>query len=127
MALSVQFNENSAVPALSAASAPQTDFPATPGVQRINVGGAVQQSKLISQPKPVYPPVARKARIQGKVSFDVLIGTDGHVASIQLVSGHPLLATAAQEAVTQWVYQPSLVNGQPVEVLTQIDVSFTLM
>ncbi len=107
--------------------APQTNFPSTPGVQRIRVGSNVQQAMLVSQPKPVYPPEARQARIQGVVRFDVLLGTDGHVANLQLVQGHPLLAPAAQEVVKDWVYKPTLLNGEPVEVVTQIDVNFTLM
>jgi TonB family protein len=107
-------------------AAPATSFPSTPGVQRIPVGGGVQRARLISQPKPVYPSEARQARIQGLVRFDALIGTDGHVVNLQLVQGHPLLATAAQEAVNGCVYQPTLLNGQPVEVVTQIDVNFTL-
>ncbi len=126
VALAVRLNDSPAVPAPPAAPTPQTDFPSTPGVQRINVGPDVQTRKLISMARPVYPPKARKARIQGAVRFAVLVGPDGHITSIQLVSGHPLLVPAAKESVTQWVYQPSLVNGQPVEVQTQIDVNFTL-
>ncbi len=105
---------------------PSSTFPATPGVARIPVGGSVQQSKLISQPKPAYPPLARQARIQGTVRFNVLIGVDGRVTQMALISGHPLLAPAAQEVVKDWVYQPTLLNGEPVEVVTQIDVNFTL-
>lgn len=105
---------------------PAASFPATPGVQRIRVGGNVQEAKLQDKAIPTYPPLARSARISGVVRFDVLIGTDGRVRHIQLVSGHPLLVTASQEAVSQWVYQPTLLNGQPVEVQTQVDVNFTL-
>lgn len=107
-------------------SSPQANFPSTPGVQRIKVSGGVQQSKLIDHPKASYPQQARDARISGTVRFDVLIGTDGHVASVQLVSGHPLLVPAAQEMVTQSVYRPTLLNGQPVEVQTQVEMNFTL-
>lgn len=98
--------------------------PVTP--QRIRVGGNVQQARLIRQPKPVYPPLARQARIQGTVRFNAIIGKDGTIQNLQLVSGHPLLVPSAQEAVKQWVYQPTLLNGEPVEVITQIDVNFTL-
>jgi len=94
--------------------------------QRIPVGGNVQQAKLVSQPKPVYPPLARQARIQGTVRFTAIIGVDGHIQNLTLVTGHPLLVPSAQEAVKQWVYQPTLLNGEPVEVVTQIDVNFTL-
>jgi protein TonB len=90
------------------------------------VSGNVQQVKLVRQIEPVYPPLAKAARIQGTVRFTVIVGKDGAVQQLQLISGHPLLVPAAQEAVKQWVYQPTLLNGEPVEVLTQIDVSFTL-
>jgi len=98
--------------------------PVTP--QRIRVGGNVQSAKIISQPKPVYPPLAKQARIQGTVRFTAIIGRDGAIQNLQLISGHPLLVPSAQEAVKQWRYQPTLLNGEPVEVITQIDVNFTL-
>jgi protein TonB len=98
--------------------------PATP--KSIRVGGQVMAAKLIRQPKPVYPPLAKQARIQGTVRFQAIIGKDGTIQNLQLVSGHPLLVPSAQEAVKQWVYQPTLLNGEPVEVITQIDVNFTL-
>lgn len=94
--------------------------------QRIRVGGGVQASNLLSKVDPVYPPLAKQARIQGTVRFTAIIGKDGLVSNLQLVSGHPLLVQAAQEAVKQWVYKPTLLNGEPVEVVTQLDVSFTL-
>jgi TonB family protein len=100
--------------------------PSDPNVKRITIGGNVQQAKLVSQPRPVYPPLAKQARIQGVVQLQALIGVDGAVKSLQVVSGHPLLVQAAMEAVQQWTYQQTLLNGQPVEVLTQIDVNFTL-
>ncbi len=95
-------------------------------VQRIRVGGNVQQARLVRQVKPVYPPLAKQARIQGVVRFTAIIARDGTISNLQLVSGHPLLVQAAQNAVTQWVYQPTLLNGEPVEVVTTIDVNFTL-
>jgi len=95
-------------------------------VQRIRVGGQVQQANLIRQPKPVYPPLAKQARIQGVVRFNAIIGKDGTIQNLQLMSGHPLLVPAAQEAVKQWLYKPTLLNGEPVEVATVIDVNFTL-
>ncbi len=93
---------------------------------RIRVGANVQMANLIEKVEPVYPPLAREARIQGTVRFTVVVGPDGHLKDIQLESGHPLLVPAAQEAVRQWAYRPTLLNGQPVEVLTQVDVPFTL-
>ena len=95
-------------------------------VQRIRVGGQVQQANLIRQPKPVYPPLAKQARIQGVVRFNAIIGKDGTIQNLTLISGHPLLVPAAQEAVKQWLYKPTLLNGEPVEVATVIDVNFTL-
>jgi protein TonB len=98
--------------------------PATP--QRIRVGGQVQAANLIRKVTPVYPPLAKQARIQGTVRFTAIIGKDGTIQNLQLVTGHPLLVQAAQDAVKQWVYKPTLLNGEPVEVVTQIDVNFTL-
>jgi protein TonB len=98
--------------------------PATP--QRIKVGGNVQQARLVRQPRPVYPPLAKQARIQGVVKLSAIISKDGTVQHLEVISGHPLLVPAALEAVKQWVYQPTLLNGEPVEVQTQIDVNFTL-
>jgi TonB family protein len=96
-------------------------------VPRIRVGSAVQLGNLIQQPHPVYPPLAKQARIQGVVRFNVIIGQDGRISDINVISGHPLLITAAQEAVKQWVYRPTLLNGNPVEVATIVDVQFTLI
>jgi protein TonB len=98
--------------------------PITP--KSIRVGGNVQAAKLIRQPKPQYPPLAKQARIQGTVRFNAVIGKDGTIQNLTLVSGHPLLVPSAQEAVRQWVYQPTLLNNEPVEVVTTIDVNFTL-
>lgn len=102
----------------------RAEAPATQA--RIRVGGNVQSTKLVSQPKPVYPALAKQARIQGAVNLRAVIGKDGAVEDLTLISGHPLLAPAAEDAVRQWVYQPTLLNGNPVEVETQIDVNFTL-
>ena len=94
--------------------------------QRIAIGVAVQEQKLIQKVDPVYPSLGTQARIQGTVRFTVVIARDGHVMDIRLVSGHPLLVTAAREAVAQWVYRPTLLNGQPVEVVTTVDIGFRL-
>ena len=93
---------------------------------RIKIGGAVQQAKLIRQPRPVYPPLAKQARISGVVKLSAIISKDGTIQKLEVISGHPLLVPAALEAVKQWVYQPTLLNTEPVEVVTQIDVNFTL-
>jgi TonB family protein len=107
-------------------STPSLPPPSDPNVKRITIGGNVQQAKLVSQPKPAYPPLAKQARISGVVSLQALIGVDGAVKNLQVISGHPLLVPAALEAVQQWTYAQTLLNGQPVEVVTQIDVNFTL-
>jgi len=93
---------------------------------RIRVGGNVAAVNLIDKVQPVYPQLAKQARVQGSVHFTAIIGKDGHVQDLQLIGGHPLLVQAAQDAVKQWVYKPTLLNGEPVEVTTQIDVNFTL-
>ncbi len=95
-------------------------------VQRIKIGGSVQQAKLIRQPKPIYPPLAKQARISGTVHLSAIIAKDGTIQKLEVLGGHPLLVPAALEAVKQWVYQPTLLNGEPVEVQTTIDVNFTL-
>lgn len=95
-------------------------------VQRIRVGGNVQSTQLITKINPIYPPEAKQARVQGRVRLNVLIGEDGAVKDVVLIEGEPVLADAAIPAVWQWVYRPTLLNGQPVEVLTQVDVNFTL-
>lgn len=94
--------------------------------QRIRVGGNVQAMNLIKKVTPVYPPEAKLAGIQGSVRFTATIGKDGTITNLVLVSGDPVLAESAREAVSQWVYKPTLLNGNPVEVVTQIDVNYTL-
>jgi TonB family protein len=100
--------------------------PPSDGTKRITIGGNVQQAKLISQPKPVYPPDAKLAHVSGIVHLSAVIGKEGNVINLAVISGHPLLVPSAVEAVRQWVYQTTLLNGEPVEVVTQIDVNYTL-
>jgi protein TonB len=97
-----------------------------PPPQRIRVGGAVQKARMLKQVQPTYPPLARQARIQGTVKLTAEIAKDGTIQKLEVISGHPLLIPAALQAVKQWVYKPTLLNGQAVEVITQIDVNFTL-
>lgn len=92
----------------------------------IAVGGDVQMAKLIRKVTPLYPSLAITARISGVVRLIGTIGKDGTIRNLQLVSGHPMLARAALEAVRQWVYKPTLLNGMPVEVIAPIEVNFTL-
>ena len=100
--------------------------PPAPGVQRIRVGGNVQQSKLVNKVMPKYPLEAKQQHITGKVSYNALIGTDGQIVDLHLITGEAILADAALQALKQWTYQPTLLNGKPVEVVAQIDVNFTL-
>lgn len=102
-----------------------TTVPAVEG-RRIRVSTEKAETRLIYQPKPVYPPVAKSARIQGLVRLAAHIGTDGTIEDLKVLSGHPLLIKASLDAVSQWRYQPTIVNGAPVEVATEIDLSFTL-
>lgn len=95
--------------------------------QRIRVGGNVQSAQLITKVMPKYPPDAKLARIQGKVRLNVVINKDGTVQDVQIADGDPALTETAVEAVRQWVYKPTLLNGQPVEVQTVVDVNFTLL
>jgi protein TonB len=97
---------------------------ATP--QRVRVSSGVSSGLLIRKVSPNYPPLARQARIQGTVILQAQISKDGSIQNLQLVSGHPMLAPAAIEAVKQWKYKPYLLNGEPVEVDTQVQVNFTL-
>lgn len=97
---------------------------ATP--QRVRVSSGVQQGLLVRRVQPTYPPLARQARIQGTVLLQAQISKEGTIENLTLLSGHPMLAPAAIEAVKQWKYRPYLLNGEPVEVETQIQVNFTL-
>lgn len=93
---------------------------------RIRVGGLVQAARLVSRVIPTYPALAKQAHVQGTVTLVAVIGCDGTVRSLRVMSGHPLLVRAALDAVSKWVYRPTLLNGEPVEVDTEIDVIFSL-
>jgi periplasmic protein TonB len=97
----------------------------TPPV-KMRVSSGVAEGMLVHQVKPQYPPLAVQARIQGSVVLQAVIGKDGTIRELRLISGHPMLAPAAIEAVKQWRYRPYLLNGEPVEVDTQVNVNFTL-
>jgi protein TonB len=97
---------------------------ATP--QRVRVSQGVSQGLLIRKVNPTYPPLARQARIQGTVMLQAEISKDGTIENLRLISGHPMLAPSAIEAVKQWRYKPYLLNGEPVAVETTVMVNFTL-
>ncbi|MBZ5574058.1 MAG: energy transducer TonB [Acidobacteriia bacterium] len=105
-------------------STPVVPRVATP--QRVRVSQGVTQGLLIRKIQPNYPPLARQARIQGTVLLQAEISREGTIENLRLISGHPMLAPAAIEAVKQWRYKPYILNGEPVEVETQITVNFTL-
>jgi periplasmic protein TonB len=86
----------------------------------------MMEGNLIYRVQPVYPQLARQARVQGVVVLRAVISSDGRIENLQVISGHPLLVPAAIDAVRQWRYRPYLLNDQPVEVETQITVNFTL-
>jgi protein TonB len=101
---------------------PQPLPPSTP----IRITSGVQSAKLVFGPRPAYPPLARAARAQGTVKIQAIIGRDGAIKDLQVISGPPLLIAVAIEAVRQWRYLPTLLNGDAVEVVTDIDVNFTI-
>lgn len=100
--------------------------PPPKGPTRVKLGGNVQAAKQIAAPQPVYPPLARQARISGSVVLHAIIDKDGRVSQLEVVSGHPLLVQAALDAVKNWRYQPTQLNGDAVEVDTTITVNFVL-
>jgi protein TonB len=81
---------------------------------------------LLQRVKPQYPPAARIARIEGSVVLQAVIGKEGEIENLHVISGHPLLAPAALDAVRRWRYRPYFLNGEPVEVETKIVVNFLL-
>lgn len=100
--------------------------PPKPVQSRIRVGGNVTAARVVNRVNPVYPPLARQTRISGTVRLHAIIAKNGTVEQLEVMSGHPLLVQSALDAVRQWRYQPTLLNGEPVEVDTTIDVIFSL-
>ncbi|HET9803535.1 MAG TPA: TonB family protein [Candidatus Acidoferrum sp.] len=100
--------------------------PPKPTQTRIRQGGAVTAASLINRVQPVYPPLARQTRVAGTVRLHAIISKEGTVQQLEVLSGHPLLVQSALDAVRQWRYRPTLLNGEPVEVDTTIDVIFSL-
>lgn len=96
-------------------------------VPRIRIGGNVAKSQIKHKVQPQYPQEARDNRIQGTVRLHVVLSTAGKVQQLEVVSGDPILAKAALEAVRQWEYKPTLLNGEPVEVDTTVDVVFSFV
>jgi len=106
------------------AAPPPPPPPATPS--RIKVGGAVEAASLVKQVKPEYPPVAKTAHVSGTVVLHAIIAKDGSIEKLEYVSGPPLLMASAMSAVKEWKYRPTMLNGQPVEVDTTVQVVFSM-
>jgi protein TonB len=115
------------VGAVPIAPPPKADPPARTDRQKpIRVGGMVQAANILSRISPSYPPLAKQARISGAVKLEGIIAKDGTVQQLKVISGHPLLVPAAVDAVKQWRYRPTRLNGEPVEVIAPIEVNFIL-
>lgn len=110
-----------AQPAVNHTTPIRTEAPAP-----IHVSSGVQAGMLIAAPKPAYPHLAVISHMQGTVHIQAIIERDGTIGHLKVLSGPPLLINAAVDAVRQWRYKPTLLNGEPVEVVTEIDVNFTL-
>jgi protein TonB len=108
----------------SGPAGPPPPKPVTPS--RIRVGGSVESASLINKVTPQYPPIAKTAHVSGTIVLHAVISKDGSIQELQYVSGPPLLMKAAMDAVKEWRYKPTTLNGEPVEVDTTIDVVFTL-
>ena len=105
---------------------PRHDEKVPQKIRRVNVGGWVQPPRLIYQRPPEYPPLAKMTHTEGTVRLEAVINRDGTVQDLKVVAGHPLLVKAALDAVSSWRYEPTRLNGQPVEVVMEFDVYFKL-
>lgn len=104
------------------AKKPEAAIPDVP----VAIVSEIQAAKLIRKVTPAYPEMAKRANISGVVEIEAIIAKDGTMRSLRVLRGHPLLINAAVEAVKQWRYRPTLLQGQPVEVITRIEVNFRL-
>lgn len=98
----------------------------TPAPQRVRIGGTVKNGRLLKSVQPIYPEMAKAMHLQGKVKLAATVGPDGRVKSVKLISGNPTFARAAEAAVKQWVYEPSLLDGEPVQVVNEVELDFNL-
>jgi protein TonB len=98
--------------------------PSRPALETLRISQGVSQGLLIKRVQPVYPQAALAVRAQGVVQIEATINKDGHVSNLKVLSGDPVLARAALEAVRQWRYKPYYLDGAPVEIQTQIAVTF---
>jgi beta-lactamase regulating signal transducer with metallopeptidase domain len=109
---------------LPAGAVPPAAQAAPAGVQTIRIGGTIAGANLQQSSPPIYPPLAKAAHVQDTVKLQILIGTDGHVKETTTISGHPLLITAAMDAAKQYVYKPTMLNGQAAQVQTEVEIVF---
>jgi protein TonB len=109
----------------SLGSGPAPTIKAAPP-KKVTVSSGVMQGNRIGGENPTYPAIAKAARIQGTVVLQATISKNGTIENLRVISGPPMLQAAAQEAVRSWRYKPYLLNGEPVEVETQVNVVFSL-
>jgi protein TonB len=95
-------------------------------IEPVRVGGNVQESKILRRIEPVYPELAKRARVEAMVLLNVEVDEEGNVSKVTVIRGHPLLDQAAKDAVMQWKYSPTLLNGEPVPVIATVTVIFKL-
>ncbi|HYR92036.1 MAG TPA: TonB family protein [Terriglobia bacterium] len=100
--------------------------PLPPPKEPVRVGGNVREPRVVKLVEPKYPPVAARARVQGVVILEAVVTEQGNVEKLKLISGPPLLVQAAMEAVQNWKYEPTILNGQPVPVILTAKVNFSL-
>jgi protein TonB len=113
--------------AACAKQGPPPQPPAPPPVTGpVRVGGGIKEPRKLKDVRPEYPAIAREARVQGLVMIETLIDTQGRVSEAKVVRGIPLLDQSALDAVRQWVFTPTLLNGVPVEVIMTVTVTFNL-
>jgi protein TonB len=96
------------------------------GGRPVRIGGLIREPRKLRQVTPVYPEIARAARVQGSVLLDCTLTPEGRVSDVRVVSGHPLLVPAAASAVGRWLFTPTLLNGVPVPVILTVTVRFEL-
>jgi protein TonB len=105
---------------------PHVAQPAQPAKQPVKFSEGLIEAQLISRIEPQYPTLARLTKTEGTVRLHAIISRDGRITSLDVISGHPLLVQAALDAVRQWRYRPTMLNGEPVEVETSITVIFRM-
>jgi periplasmic protein TonB len=110
----------------SRARFPSAPTPPVKNERPHRVSEGVEEALLVDRVQPLYPPLALQMHLEGTVRLHAIIGRDGRVKSLDVISGHPILAWAALAAVVDWRYRPTLLNGEPVEVETYITVIFQL-